>query len=165
MEEDSLKERIDMAEKVTLKKPDGTIIYPQTRIDTADLYDGTVTSDKIDWSTMPPRQFSTSEQDTGYTWVDGRKIYRKVFTGTTNSSNIQNITHNISNFYTIINVYGYIITSNSEAQPIQRVVPDAIGTFGIGIGDVSSTRFVFQHPSSNYQGRPYAVILEYIKTS
>ena len=134
-------------------------------VQTSDIANSAVTSDKIDWTTMPPRQFSTSEQDTGYTWIDGRKIYRKVFTGTTNSSNIQNITHGISNFYTIINVYGYIIASNGEAQPVQRVVPDAIGTFGIGIGDISSTRFVFQHPSSNYQNRPYGLVLEYIKTS
>ena len=26
--------------------------------------------------------YSTSEQDTGFTWIDGAKIYRKVFSGT-----------------------------------------------------------------------------------
>ena len=36
-----------MAEKVTLKKPDGTIIYPQTQVDTADIVNGAVTSAKL----------------------------------------------------------------------------------------------------------------------
>lgn len=36
-----------MAEKVTLKKPDGTIIYPQTQVDTADIANGAVTSAKL----------------------------------------------------------------------------------------------------------------------
>lgn len=36
-----------MAEKVTLKKPDGTIIYPQTQVDTADIANGAVTAAKL----------------------------------------------------------------------------------------------------------------------
>lgn len=40
-----------MAEYVTLKKPDGTIIYPQSVI--AQVADGSVTSSQLDWSTMP----------------------------------------------------------------------------------------------------------------
>ena len=108
--------------------------------------------------------YSTSEQAIGK-WVDGRTIYRKVITGTTSSGNIEDVQHGITNFGTIINVYGYIHASNGESQPIQRVVPDNIAGFGIGVGDINSTRVVFQHPASNYKSRPYAIVMEYIKTS
>lgn len=40
-----------MAEYVTLKKPDGTVIYPQSVI--AQVADGSVASSQLDWSTMP----------------------------------------------------------------------------------------------------------------
>lgn len=40
-----------MAEYVTLKKPDGTVIYPQSVI--AQVADGSITSSQLDWSTMP----------------------------------------------------------------------------------------------------------------
>ena len=41
-----------MAEKVTLKKSDGTILYPQTQVDTTEIYDGAVTTSKIDWASL-----------------------------------------------------------------------------------------------------------------
>lgn len=40
-----------MAEYVTLKKADGTVIYPQSVI--GQVADGSITADKLDWSTMP----------------------------------------------------------------------------------------------------------------
>lgn len=108
--------------------------------------------------------YSTTEQAIG-AWVDGRTVYRKVITGTTGSGNIEDVLHGITNFGTVINIYGYIHASNGEGQPIQRVVPDNIASYGIGVGDINATRIVFQHPSSNYKSRPYAIVIEYIKTS
>lgn len=108
--------------------------------------------------------YSTTEQAIG-TWVDGRTVYRKVITGTTGSGNIEDVRHGITNFGTVINIYGYIHSSNGEGQPIQRVVPDNIASYGIGVGDINATRIVFQHPASNYKSRPYAIVMEYIKTS
>ena len=148
-----------MAEYVTLKKPDGTIIYPQSVI--AQVADGSITSNQIDWGTF---EYSTTEQVIGK-WIDGRLIYRKVLTGTTNSNDAETINHGITNFGVTLNIYGYIHASNNESQPIPRVVPDNISGYGIGVGDIDSTSIAFQHPSSNYKGRPYAIIMEYIKTS
>jgi len=39
------------------------------------------------WNANSPMQnvYSTTEQDTGKIWIDGKKIYRRVFTGTTTS--------------------------------------------------------------------------------
>ncbi len=109
-------------------------------------------------------QYSTSEQVIGK-WVDGRKVYRKVLTGTTTNSDIQTINHGISNLYAVIQVSGFIKATNGS-QPIPRVVPDAIQTYGIGIGDIGANAIAsFQHFASQYKNCPYAIILDYIKTS
>lgn len=151
-----------MAEYVTLKKPDGTVIYPQSVI--AQVADGSIQSSQIDWSTINLYNYSTTEAAIG-SWIDGRTIYRKVLTGTTANTAISNITHGISGLAGIIKAYGYLTNSNGIIEPIQRVVPDNITTYGIGLGDFDSTSFQFQHSSSLYHGRPFAIVLEYIKTS
>lgn len=131
-------------------------------VNTAMIANSAVTSAKIDWTTMG--RYSTSEQVVGK-WVDGRNVYRKVLTGTTSSDNIQSLTHGISNLYAVISVGGFIVATNG-AQPIPRVVPDGEQTYGIGIGDIGPTSITnFQHYASQYKGRPYAIILDYIKTS
>lgn len=140
--------------KKQLKDQNGDNIIPA-------LGTATVTSTNIDWSTV---EYSTTEQVVGK-WIDGRLVYRKVLAGTTNYNNSENINHGITNFGVTLNIYGYIHASNGESQPISRVVPDNISGYGIGVGDINSTRIAFQHPSSNYKGRPYAIIMEYIKTS
>lgn len=52
-----------MAEYVTLKKPDGTVIYPQSVI--AQVADGSITTDMIDWSTLPGRIIAVGQIDVG----------------------------------------------------------------------------------------------------
>lgn len=57
-------------------------IYPvagslaQGSVTTSTINDGAVTAAKIDFTTMPGN-YSASEIDTGYTWVDGKHIYKK----------------------------------------------------------------------------------------
>lgn len=140
--------------KKQLRDKDNNVIYPAQGL-------GTITSENIDWSTV---EYSTTEQVVGK-WIDGRLVYRKVLAGTTGYNNSEDINHGITNFGVALNIYGYIHASNGESQPIPRVVPDNISGYGIGVGDINSTRIVFQHPSGNYKGRPYAIIMEYIKTS
>lgn len=104
-----------MAEKVTLKKPDGTIIYPQTQVDTQEIYDAAVTSAKIDWTTVGDVNYSTSELDTGGTWIDGKKIYKKTFSMGALPSSGGSTTKSLSGttFDTIIDIKG--IAYNSTA--------------------------------------------------
>lgn len=134
----------------------GLVPQPQAGDDTKFL------SGDGSWKTVG--NYSTTEQAIGI-WIDGRTIYRKVIAGTTDSSNYESVQHGITNFGAVINIYGYIHAANNESQPIQRVAPDAISSFGIGVGDIDATRIAFQHPASNYKSRPYAIVMEYIKTS
>lgn len=147
--------------KKQLKDQNGDNIIPA-------LGTATVTSTNIDWSTINPYNYSSSEQVVG-TWIDGRNVYRKVLTGTTSNTANENPYHNISNLYAILEISGSILMTNGEIQPIQRVVTDNISGYGIGLGDFNyyggSGRFILQHPASGYQGRPYIIIITYIKTS
>ena len=43
------------------------------------LKEGTITADKIDFTTIPGNKYTTTEQDTGKKWIDGKTIYRKTF--------------------------------------------------------------------------------------
>lgn len=73
-----------MAKLVTLHDADGEIIYPQTISD---------------------MDYSTSEQDTGCKWIDGKKIYKKTidFGALPNATN-KAVAHGISNLDRIIKV-------------------------------------------------------------
>lgn len=108
-------------------------------------------------------KFATYEQDTGLKWVDGKTIYIKTVKITSlNSSNPQ-YQHGISNFGELIDIRGTGYWSGQGWQPIQRVVTDNIGPYGLGLGDVNSTKFMLQVGSS-YSGFQKAYItLKYTK--
>ena len=73
-----------MAKLVTLHDADGEVIYPQTISD---------------------MDYSTSEQDTGCKWIDGKKIYRKTIDfGALPNNNNKKVPHGISNLGRIIKV-------------------------------------------------------------
>lgn len=46
-------------------------------VTTSKIADGAVTADKLDFSTLGFGNYSTTEQDTGFTWIDGKAIYKK----------------------------------------------------------------------------------------
>ena len=73
-------------------------------VTTEKLADGAVTSEKVDWSTMPG-SYTTTEQKTPFTWIDGKPIYKKTidFGALPNNTNKQ-VNHNISNLDRIIRV-------------------------------------------------------------
>lgn len=107
--------------------------------------------------------YSTSETIIGK-WIDGRPVYRKVLTGTTPNGNVS-VSHGITNFARILNVCGWVQSGSNGSQPIQRVLPDALTQYGIGVGDFKSTTFLLQvGTNGDIRGKPYTIILEYIKT-
>lgn len=63
----------------------------------------------IDLATLSGN-YSFDEQDTGFTWVDGKTIYKKTFSFTTSSSagQTKTIDHNITNFNSFIRAEGDI---------------------------------------------------------
>lgn len=57
--------------------------------------------------------YSTTEQKTGGTWIDGKPIYRKVFTGSVTGATTT-INSDVANIDNMINLTGYFVTSDSD---------------------------------------------------
>lgn len=98
-----------------LEDEDGNIIYPQITGD--NIPNSAVTASKIDFSTMPGN-YSLTEVDTGYTWVDGKHIYKKtVDCGALPNATTKNVIHNISGLYRVIKIEGYAY-NGSVIEPL-----------------------------------------------
>ena len=68
-------------------------------------------NDNIDFTTMPGN-YSLSEIDTGYTWIDGKHIYKKTISiGTLPNNSVKNVAHGISNLNYIISLEGIAVSS------------------------------------------------------
>lgn len=107
--------------------------------------------------------YSTSEVDTGMKWIDGRSIYRKVFSFTTGGSEADlGINHNISNFDVAINVYGYVEDGNNGCFPIPNSYRNMSSTYAFFIYRIDSTSIVLSYGSHKANRNGY-VVLEYIK--
>lgn len=148
---------VQLADVPFYEQVGGTSSHP---IGTNDIEDGAVTPEKL---SVNFGKYSGAEIVIG-AWIDGRPVYRKILTGNTPNGNVS-VAHGITNFSRILNVYGWVESGSNGSQPVQRVLPDALGQYGIGVGDFKSTTFLLQvGTSTDIRGKPYTIILEYIKT-
>lgn len=61
--------------------------------------------------------YSTLEQDTGATWIDGKVIYKKtVDTGALPNITTKTVAHNISNLGTVVDFYGVAYNPNTKLR-------------------------------------------------
>lgn len=149
--------------KKQLKDGDGNNIYPAQGL-------GTITSDNIDWSTMPG-SYSTTEQKTPFTWINGKPIYKKTFVVSIPSSgNVVNFQHGINNLEFYVKAEGVAVTSSRVTM---RFLPDLYiendnvnGMFGCAIygGAVTNSSIDITYGSFYRGGTVYATIW-YTKTT
>ena len=144
--------------KKQLRDKDNNIIYPAQGL-------GTITGDNIDWTTTA-QSYSTAEVDTGATWIDGKPIYKKTFSFTTNGSTVSTLVqHGISNLGVIVDYNGMLQQSSTTRQPIPRAVADNNSGYNIGIGNIGNTQFTLLVGTSVAKGVQAYVTLWYTKTS
>ena len=73
-----------------------------------------VISSNLDYSSLDFGNYSTSEVDTGFTWIDGKKIYKKtVSVGPLPNATQKTVSHNISNMDKCIKIDGWSYESVS----------------------------------------------------
>lgn len=67
--------------------------------------------------------YSTTEQDTGYTWIDGREIYKKTIDlgNLPSSTATVNIPHNVANLSKVIRLEAVAINSSNSTLPIPYI--------------------------------------------
>ena len=95
-----------MARLVTLHDTDGEIIYPQTISD---------------------MDYSTSEQDTGCKWINGKPIYRKTVNfGVLPNASAKSVTHNITNIDHFVKVEGIAWTASKAAVHLPFASPNQL---------------------------------------
>ena len=131
---------------------------------TASIADGAVTAAKTAFG----GDYSTSEVDTGFTWIDGKTIYKRTFTGTITATattrNITNIT--VSGIANLINASGYMAISSSNAISIGSSWTNASGTETYnyaGVQKVSDGLSLINMADSARTNQPYAITIEYTK--
>ena len=131
-------------------------------VTTAKVADNAITAAKIDMTTF---EHTREEQQIGV-WYDGKPIFRKILTGYTPNAASTHIDHGITNFYAILEVHGYVMSGSNGSQPFPRTLTDAQGTYGICLGDFTSTNFLLQVGSnSDIRNKPYEIELVYLKSS
>lgn len=139
-----------MARLVTLHDTDGEIIYPQTISD---------------------MDYSTSEQDTGCKWIDGKTIYKRTYVVSIPSSgNVVNFQHGISNLSSYVKAEGVAVGSNGVTT---RFLPDFYiendnvnGVFGCAIYGGPTTGSTIDITYGNwYRGGTVYATIWYTKTT
>lgn len=117
------------------------------------------TSQYIEGGAGLPSYFTT-ETDTGMKWIDGKNIYRKVFTGNiTSVSNLKIGT--IDNFSEAINIYG-ITNMNGYSTSITQYWDSSI-KFITQINNANGD--VYINAGSSSANQVYKVIIEYTKSN
>ncbi len=112
--------------------------------------------------------YSTSEVDTGKTWIDGKKIYKKVIEATLMSTaGTQTVAHGISNLAQVVNQWG--MTTGDASGGMRQLdfcwYNDAKWDSCIYTDSTSVKIQMGEYYASYHGGRKAYIILEYTKTT
>ena len=117
-------------------------------VQSSDITAGAVTTAKIDDEAVTLAKldpsigtYSLTEALTPYTWLDGSAVYKRTFRVNNVTQAQTTVTHGISNFGTLVNAEGVMYTSGQGYQPLNRVLPSLMSTWGWGLGDIQATTF------------------------
>lgn len=132
------------------------------------IADGAVTGAKIADRTITTAKiaaaftdYSTTEQNTGRIWIDGRTIYRKVVNlGSLTNATPKSVAHGISNISTVTGLTG-IATNGTFFLPLPLA---RYNNFASQIGLYADTTNVVVEPGNDRTAFTGFVILEYTKT-
>lgn len=72
--------------------------------------------------------YSTTEQDTGIKWIDGRSIYEKTIVFGAMSTGVQSVAHGITGIDFVISTEGYANQANGVKSIIPRLSTSASTT-------------------------------------
>lgn len=110
--------------------------------------------------------YSTSEVDTGKTWIDGKKIYRKVVNlGSLPKNTIKTTAHGITNADRFVDIRAIAYVSNSNTHlPIPYVHSGSNMADSLGIY-VNATNVAISSPNYDFSLYSGYAILEYTKTT
>lgn len=112
--------------------------------------------------------YSTGEMNTGKKWIDGKPIYRKVFTNLTSPDNNYETLADISSLHieTLITSKGVLLHSVGKQMAFEGSYVEAISTESYIMLYTSSNDTYFKCGAFNdMANKPLTVIIEYTKTT
>lgn len=102
--------------------------------------------------------YSTAETDTGKNWIDGKRIYRKVFTGTFNNGIV--VSTDLENIDEITLFQGFTTFSNGYSSMLPYADSHIVAS--VRLDGNNDLVFFLESPWAN---NAYKVIIEYTKTT
>lgn len=101
-------------------------------IQTASIANNAVTDGKIDWSGTP-LSYSTTEKNTGATWIDGKVIYKKTINfGSLPNNGSKSVAHNIIGISRVIKIEP-IMYSGADSWVIPYTAVSGVSVEGTNI--------------------------------
>lgn len=122
---------------------------------------GKVSSGDIDWLAMTFGNYSTSEQDTKLTWINGAKIYKKTVVSTDLVTGENNINHGISNLGLVLKYDGLVNLGGGTTLPIPTMASVTNNSASVWIVNSTVVRIFSSLP---FTGTVY-ITLYYTKTN
>ena len=101
--------------------------------------------------------YSTSEQNTGKKWMDGRDIYSRVITGTTNNQSYY--IPNTNEIDILTHIQGYV---RSRTYNFNYYIPYSDGDDFISIGN-DANNGIRLYTSNFFVNKEFTLIIEYVK--
>ncbi len=130
-----------------------TIAYTAYKLYTDNEYNGLLNN----------QRYSTDEIDTGKTWIDGKKIYRKVLTGT--FSNGDEVSIASLNIQTIVNASGHTTFTNGYFSPFPYCTTGSGILADFRITPLNDSPKILFDLNTGWSNNTYIIILEYTKTT
>ena len=131
-------------------------------VSTEKIADGAVTSEKVDWSTMAG-PYSTTEQKTPFTWIDGKPIYKKTIDcGALPNAAGKGVAHGITNFGDLVKLEGAATFPGYNWIPLPY--PDQSGTGVVGVILNPTVVYIFSGENRSQYTKSYVTIW-YTKTT
>lgn len=122
------------------------------------IADRTITASKISSAFT---DYSTTEQNTGRLWIDGKTIYRKhVNLGSLTNTTPKSVAHGISNISTVVSLTGFA-TNGTVFLPLPLA---RYNNFASQIGLYIDTTNVVVEPGNDRTSYTGYVVIEYTKT-
>ena len=129
------------------------------------IYDvSEIESKKIRVQNLNNPNYSTTEQKTGGTWIDGKPIYRKVVENNTVSAPSWQvlISSGFENVETMVKIYGILYTNDSYIISL----PWAEASYAITVRfNTTDKKIYIKMESTTFHNRPYKLVFEYTKAS
>lgn len=125
---------------------------------------GIVSSQNIDYTTLGGN-YSTTEVDTGFTWVDGKHIYKKtVYIPSFPKSTENSYSHNISNISQILYVFGYMNAGGGTLWPL-NMPPNPIGALTSGVQVFANSSNIVIRTGADRSMYDGYITIQYTKSS